>query len=250
MSLADTLPAGVTFVPGSASGDLNGASVVVGVPPNLVSGLTMPRGSLLTVTFRVTVDDPLPPGTTPVGQHRLHVERPDPGAHHRRRHHRGGPGAPARRDQDPGRRPPSRSPAGRSPSRVTVGNPSAVAVTLVALMDDVFGDLRDAGNPAVSNNTCPAPAGGHPGGRDPLLLLRRLPGRRRRRPGPHRHRDGRRCRTGTGGPARAAARPPSPSPTCSLHLRCEVPGVGSVPEPGGTVTFPWPWRTCRWRRSR
>ena len=39
---------------------------------------------------------------------------------------------------------------------VVVENLSVEAVTLTALCDDVFGDLLDPANPAVSNNTCPA----------------------------------------------------------------------------------------------
>ncbi len=68
-------------------------------------------------------------------------------------------------------------PGGTVTFTVTVGNPSAAAVTLVSLVDDVFGNLRDAGNPAVRNNTCPAQAGRHPRRRDPLLRLRRDSGR-------------------------------------------------------------------------
>ena len=39
---------------------------------------------------------------------------------------------------------------------MVVENLSVEPVTLTALADDVFGDLLDAANPAVANNTCPA----------------------------------------------------------------------------------------------
>ena len=39
---------------------------------------------------------------------------------------------------------------------VEVENLSVEAVTLTSLSDDVFGDLLDPANPAVSANTCPA----------------------------------------------------------------------------------------------
>ena len=43
---------------------------------------------------------------------------------------------------------------------------SVEPVTLTSLTDDVFGDLLDAGNAAVTSNTCPAAAvsRGDPGG--------------------------------------------------------------------------------------
>ena len=39
---------------------------------------------------------------------------------------------------------------------MVVENLSVEAVTLTSLADDVFGDLLDRDNPAVSGNTCPA----------------------------------------------------------------------------------------------
>ncbi len=47
-------------------------------------------------------------------------------------------------------------PGGTVTFTVEVANTSVEAVTLVSLADDVFGDLRFPGNPAVSANTCPA----------------------------------------------------------------------------------------------
>ena len=47
-------------------------------------------------------------------------------------------------------------PGGTVTFAVAVANTSVEPVTLISLADDVFGDLLDPANPAVSANTCPA----------------------------------------------------------------------------------------------
>ncbi len=64
VSLVDTIPAGTTYVPGSISGDVDGTPVAVSAPPNIISGLTLASGEILTVYFSVTVDDPMAVGVT------------------------------------------------------------------------------------------------------------------------------------------------------------------------------------------
>ncbi|MCB2223439.1 MAG: DUF11 domain-containing protein, partial [Actinobacteria bacterium] len=55
-------------------------------------------------------------------------------------------------------------PGGTVTFSVDVANPSAEALTLTSLVDDVFGDLLDGANPAVSNNTCDDQATAIPAG--------------------------------------------------------------------------------------
>jgi uncharacterized repeat protein (TIGR01451 family) len=56
-------------------------------------------------------------------------------------------------------------PGGLVTFSIDVGNPTTEVLTLDVLVDDVFGDLLDAGNPAVSANTCPSqPSAIAPGG--------------------------------------------------------------------------------------
>lgn len=46
-------------------------------------------------------------------------------------------------------------PGGTVTFTITVSNPGTEAYSIVSLTDDVFGDLLDSGNPAVSANSCP-----------------------------------------------------------------------------------------------
>ena len=62
--VTDTLPVGVSYVGGSVAADVAGTPVAAGPPPNLVSGVTIPDDGMLTITFDVTVDSPIPGGTT------------------------------------------------------------------------------------------------------------------------------------------------------------------------------------------
>lgn len=64
VAVTDTLPAGTTYVPGSVAAVLDGTPVAASDPPNLVSGLTMPAESWLTITFDATVDAPIAVGTS------------------------------------------------------------------------------------------------------------------------------------------------------------------------------------------
>ncbi len=64
VSLVDAIPAGTTYVPGSISGDVDGTPVVVNDPPNIISGLTLASGEIMTVNFSVTVDAPIVVGVT------------------------------------------------------------------------------------------------------------------------------------------------------------------------------------------
>jgi uncharacterized repeat protein (TIGR01451 family) len=64
VTVTDTLPPGVTYVPASVAADIDGVPITAGDPPNLVSGATMPSESWMTITFDVTVDTPIAAGTT------------------------------------------------------------------------------------------------------------------------------------------------------------------------------------------
>ena len=121
---------------------------------------------------------------------------------------------------------------------VAVANTSVEAVTLGSLVDDVFGDLRFARQPGGVGQHLPGAAGGDPGGRHLRLLVRGLRGGRCRRPGPSQHGDGdgdrRRRQPGVG--RRRRRRWPSRTWLPSIAV-AKTPSAGTVPEPGGTVTF-------------
>ncbi len=61
--VSDTLPENTSFVPGSITLDPPGAGMPGTAPPILASGLTIPAGQEVTVTFVVTVATPLMSGT-------------------------------------------------------------------------------------------------------------------------------------------------------------------------------------------
>ncbi|MBN2114476.1 MAG: DUF11 domain-containing protein, partial [Acidimicrobiia bacterium] len=236
VSLVDILPDGVTFVPGSASGDLSGTPVVVGVPPNLVPSLIMPRGSVLTVTFAVTVDDPLDPATLQLLNTAAVSSDQTPG--------------PISDDAETQVTLPPQPVVTKTPSvasvpepegtvtfAVAVQNPGAGDVTLVSLTDDVFGDLLDPLNPAAANNTCPAEATLiAAGGTFSCSFDAYLAGNAG---GPD-HTD-----TVTGEVQDGSGRPGIDGDTAVVGFDDVLPAlaaaktasVGSVPEPGGTVTF-------------
>ena len=94
-------------------------------------------------------------------------------------------------------------PGGTVTFSVSVTNTSVEPVTLTSLDDDVFGDLLDGGNPAITNNTCDDQPTGMAVGGDLLLLLRCRPRRRRLggRPLQHGHRT---CRRRRGQPAESS----------------------------------------------
>ncbi len=75
-------------------------------------------------------------------------------------------------------------PGGAVTFGVVVENLSVEAVTLTALADDVFGDLLDRDNPALSANTCPAQLLSIPPAGIAFLLLHGLRGGRCRRSRP------------------------------------------------------------------
>jgi uncharacterized repeat protein (TIGR01451 family) len=69
ITVSDTLPTGTTYVPGTTQITAGGATNPGGAPPTLVSpadGYGLLPGESMTVTFQVTVDDPLAPGITQI----------------------------------------------------------------------------------------------------------------------------------------------------------------------------------------
>ncbi len=120
---------------------------------------------------------------------------------------------------------------------MVVENLSAEAVTLTALADDVFGNLLDRNNPALSGNTCPAQlASIPPVGSLACSFTAFVAGDA----GDPAHRDIVTARVvdDEGSPASAAASAvvgfTDLLPSVSVSKR---PSAGAVPEPGGTVTF-------------
>ncbi len=120
---------------------------------------------------------------------------------------------------------------------VAVANTSVEAVTLGSLVDDVFGDLRFPGNPAVSANTCPAqPAVIGVGGTFSCSFDAYVAGDA----GAPAHHN-----TVTAGVTDARGNPASDSDDATVAFAdvapsiaaAKTPSVGTVPEPGGTVTF-------------
>ena len=81
-------------------------------------------------------------------------------------------------------------PGGAFTFTVLVTNNSTEGVTVTSIDDAPYGNLLDAANPAVANNTCPTIAGATitPGGGTQLHLRRQL--HERRRLLRHRHRGG------------------------------------------------------------
>ncbi|MBI5156899.1 MAG: hypothetical protein HZA58_02665, partial [Acidimicrobiia bacterium] len=71
------------------------------------------------------------------------------------------PSATVVKDADPGT---ITEPGGTVTFIVTIDNTGPETLVIDSLTDSVFGDLRDAGNAAVSNNTCPALGGQVPAG--------------------------------------------------------------------------------------
>ncbi|MBN2114448.1 MAG: hypothetical protein JW785_10020, partial [Acidimicrobiia bacterium] len=128
-------------------------------------------------------------------------------------------------------------PGGTVTFLVEVENLSVEPVTLTSLGDDLFGDLRFAGNPAVANNTCPAqPATIPVGGTFSCAFDAYLAGDA----GDPDHRN-----TVTAAVEDDEGNPASAADDATVAFSdilpsvavAKTPSVGSVPEPGAAVTF-------------
>jgi hypothetical protein len=128
-------------------------------------------------------------------------------------------------------------PGGPVTFTVEIDNTSVEEVTLTGLTDDVFGDLLDAANPAVSGNTCPSQATAvAPGGvfscafDADLLGLAGDPD--------HENTVTAAARDDEGNPTTDEGSTTvvygNTDPTISVS---KTPSVGALPEPGGPVTF-------------